>query len=331
MTGRISETAAALRVAAAEAGTLRDSLPGMLPFHLPSRGTGSLFGGLFGSHYIRHGADPSGLCCGSVEHYKFLVLGLRITDRYNSLAATPGQRGKDVDLGRDLLWILWQLRSVPRRIRDDLVGEGLVWCGPAFADYMSFLFDDYMADLHCHGTPMADLCTGERLQRAAAAVASFRAVVPPFSTGLVQHSSPRFAAVLLSALRASNSSSGSAVPLVPPAGGSGGAGGRHARLATELSALCGAICGRRGGDLSGLPGLDDAVTWGRTRSRAIRGGEALAGGADDAVAELFDEVLRRPGLAATSHTGRDLLNRATVWPEWMRRRAGCDGDGNGGA
>jgi hypothetical protein len=129
-TGRISETAAELRIAAAEAGAVVDALPGMLPFQLPSRSTGSLFGGLFGSRYIPHGADPSGLCCGSAEHYRYLVLGLRITERYNALAPTPGARGADVELGSSLLWLLWALRSVPRRIRSDLAAEGLVWAGP---------------------------------------------------------------------------------------------------------------------------------------------------------------------------------------------------------
>ena len=211
-TGRISETAAELRIAAAEAGAVVDSLPGMLPFHLPSRSSGSLFGGLFGSRYIPHGADPSGLCCGSAEHYRYLVLGLRITERYNALAPTPGARGTDVELGSSLLWLLWSIRSVPRRIRSDLAAEGLVWAGPAFADYICYLWDDLYADLHCHGAPVAELATPERIQRAAAAVVSLRAVAPPFAAGLVDNATPRFAAVLLSALRASNAAAGSAVP-----------------------------------------------------------------------------------------------------------------------
>ena len=129
--GRISETAAELRIAAAEAGAVVDSLPGMLPYQLPSRATGSFLSGLFGSHYIPHGADPSGLCCGSAEHYRYLVLGLRITERYNALAPTPGARGTDVELGSSLLWLLWSIRSVPRQIRSDLAAEGLVWAGRA--------------------------------------------------------------------------------------------------------------------------------------------------------------------------------------------------------
>ena len=329
--GRISETAAELRIAAAEAGAVVDSLPGMLPFQLPSRSTGSFLSGLFGSHYIAHGADPSGLCTGSAEHYRYLVLGLRITERYNALAPTPGARGTDVELGSSLLWLLWALRSVPRRVRSDLAAEGLVWAGPVFADYVCYLWDDLYADLHCYGTPVAELSSPERLQRAAAAVVSLRAVAPPFAAGLVDHATPRFAAVLLSVLRASNAAAGSAVPLVPTAGGTGGtatAGGRHARLAAELATLCAAVCGPRGSsEVPAVPGLDDAVAWAATRARAIRGEAAAAGRGDDAAADLFDDVLRRPGTVARVHTGRNLLDPSNEWPHWMLRRAGVGDDG----
>jgi hypothetical protein len=337
--GRISETAAELRIAAAEAGAVVDSLPGMLAFQLPSRSTGSFFSGLFGSHYIPHGADPSGLCTSSAEHYRYLVLGLRITERYNALAPTPNARGADVELASSLLWLLWALRSVPRQIRSDLAAEGLAWAGPAFADYVCYLWDDLYADLHCHGAPVAELATPERIQRAAAAVVSLRAVAPPFAAGLADNATPRFAAVLLSALRASNAAAGSAVPLVPAAGcgsgsgsgsGSGTAGGRHARLAAELATLCAAVCGPRGSsDLAAVPGLDDAVAWAATRARAIRGEAAAAGRADAAAAaaDLVDDVLRRPGIAAAVHTGRHLLSIDAEWPAWMLRRAGVRDDG----
>jgi hypothetical protein len=207
--------------------------------------------------------------------------------------------------------------------------------GPAFADYVCYLWDDLYADLHCHGAPVAELATPERIQRAAAAVVSLRAVAPPFAAGLVDNAGARFAAVLLSALRASNAAAGSAVPLVPTAAGAAGAGtagGRHARLAAELATLCAAVCGPRGSsDLAAVPGLDDAVAWAATRARAIRGEAAGAAGrapaAAAAAADLFDDVLRRPGIAAADHTGRDLLNAATEWPAWMLRRAGVGDDG----
>lgn len=208
-----------------------------------------------------------------------------------------------------------------------------MWAGPAFADYLCALWDDYFADLHIHGTPFGELCTGERLQLAATSVVSYRAVSAglasgsPFAAGLVEHSAPRFAAVLLSALRASNPGAGAAVPLVPPPGSSG-THGRLVRLAAELAGLCVVIVGRgsrrnAGGrypELAGVPGLEDALRWASTRVGAIRGaGGGDSGGGD---ADLLDELLRLPGMTGAPWCGRNLLEPSTEWPAWMLRRAG---------
>ena len=199
-----------------------------------------------------------------------------------------------------------------------------MWAGPVFADYVCYLWDDLYADLHCYGTPVAELSSPERLQRAAAAVVSLRAVAPPFAAGLVDHATPRFAAVLLSVLRASNAAAGSAVPLVPTAGGTGGtatAGGRHARAPS--SRRCAAVCGPRGSSSAGsAPG----TTPRRGPPRApIRGRRRRRTG-DDAAADLFDDVLRRFGTVHGSTPAATFSTRATNGPT-DARRAGVGDDG----